>query len=283
MADGREVVVAETAQPAVSEAERPQGFLTRKILEELKEQVALRREAALILISLTTPKDWTNLGDKPYLTESGVSKIASVIGVQFSEPQIEESAGDDAQGHFIEYTCRLEAMWRGKVLPEIGTSTTRDQFFARANGEDLPFEKINRMNVKKKCVTNAHGRALTKMLGLRGLSWDEITARGVDRPTESVRFKGGERKAATGAGGWSEAKKNIWGMLLEMSGGDEAAAGERLFGLTDNPEKQFPGKRDPQQLSEKAAAWVSQRVGEQYRKWSDAQAQPAQRQPGEEG
>ncbi len=135
------------------------------------------------VLKLTNEQDWENLGDKPYLNEGGAKKVGTAFGVSWQfedEPQAEEY--DD--GHYS-YTVSGKFLFRGSEIDELGTASSRDPFFSRAKGVELPPSEINRNNVRKKAITNCIGRGVKGILALKNYTWDEVHAAGIDK--EKIR------------------------------------------------------------------------------------------------
>jgi len=122
-------------------------------------------------LSRTNPQDWVNEGGKPYLQASGSQKIARWLGVSWRvNPPVEEDLGG---GHYlIRYTG--EFALGGAVISEVGTRSSKDPFFAKAKGVQLPASEIDKGNVMKAAYTNLLGRGISTLLGLRNLTWQDV-------------------------------------------------------------------------------------------------------------
>jgi hypothetical protein len=246
----------------------PLGHLSDGYVARLRDQARLFKAAKLALISATNDGDWHDQDGKPYLLDSGIQNLADAAGVEFGAPVLKEEKGEDSDGRYVIYTCELTGIWKatGRTHSDIGASSSRDPFYAVKNKEPVPFEKIRLDMVKKKAFTNAQHRVLTKLLGMNGLSWDQVEGEGIKRPGTSTRYKGSERAAATGSGQWTPAKKRIEGILLELHAGDVGEMEARLFKMTDNPKKGYRGVRKVQDLTENTAKWVLKSCEEEYQK-----------------
>lgn len=260
---------------------RPAGMLQKRDIAELKEQIALWKEFKLGLLSVTTSEDWVDQEGDPYLLDSGIHKVAQVTHLMFGEPAITREDGEDGRGRWTSFTCRLGAACRGRRTADVGYSSTRDPFFAikwEGKGEsrvktDVAYEQINIGNVLKKSVTNAQHRVLMKLLAFGGLTWKELEKFDIV-PKDSIRRGKGaqDQKRATGSGGWTPAKSRLWGILLELEGGSEEAAGKHLFRITENKEKGYQGKSDPQILTDNQAGYVLKVVETEFEKLYGAPA-----------
>lgn len=262
------------------------GMLTPEIVSSMEKQVELVKRMRLVVCKLTESSHWQDFSGVPYLKDGGIHVIASTIGVEFGEPVVHEDRCEDDKGQFVRYTCELSGAWRGRKLHEVGTSSTRDPFFAIAKQKAVPLSEINLGNVRKKSITNAQHRVLSKITGLGGVTWELLDSIGIHRGEGgTTRFRGSERKQATGAGEWTQEKQKLWGMLLEIYGGEEEKAAEYLFRATDNPSKGYRGIRDPAELTSGILKWLVPKVEAELAKRQRDQAAEgsAEREAGAEG
>lgn len=260
------------------------GLLTPELVTELEKQVELVKRARLAVCKLTEPQHWRDIGGNPYLIDAGVHAIASTIGVEFGEPKITEDRGSDEDGEFVNYTCRMSGTWRGRVLWEEGTGSSRDDFFFKSKGSKVPFKDISIGDVRKKSITNAQHRILNKITGIGGTTWELLANIGINRGAGgTTRFKGSEARMSTGSGAWSQDKQRLWGMLVSMEQ-DEQAASDALFKITENPQKGFVGVRDPKKLTDNQAKFVLSVVQKEFdARAKDAGVTGAQEEPGAAG
>jgi hypothetical protein len=265
------------------------GLLTPELVTELEGQIKLVKRMRLAVCQLTEPAHWRDIGGKPYLMDGGVHAIASTIGVEFSKPEITEERGSDPDGEFIHYRCVLSGSWRGRMLHEEGTSSTRDDLWKKT-----AFTEINLGNVRKKSITNAQHRVLNKIAGIGGTTWELLSSIGIHRGDGgTTRYKGSEGKMSTGSGVWGPEKERLWAMLLELNNRDDAAAEDNLFRLTDNPGKGYKGYRDIGQVSSGTMKWLLPHVEKHYKKATEERQEAgelpqvkdpgADREPGSDG
>ena len=285
----KEMIVRDVNQIDKTRSGLDVGMLTPEGVQEIENQVALIRRVREAVLKLSEPSHWIDMGGKPYLIDDGVHAIGSALRVEYGEPVIKEERGSDEDGQFIHFVCDLSGMWRGSRHSDIGTSSTRDDFFSVRKGQRVPFKDINIGNVRKKSVTNAQHRILEKLTGIGGTTWEMLERAGIRRGAGgTTRFKGQEQKMTTGAGVWTAEKQEIWGRLLEIAGGDESAAAAKLQALSQNKQNGFPGYTDPQKLSDKAATYLLKIVREEFnRNFNAPKEEPGQgsppREPGQEG
>src|SRR4030042_4472553 len=157
---------------------------TKSILEVAQE--AERRIDAIIKIKqialkVTNAGDWTDQQGKPYLQGSGAEKVANLFRISWriDEPRIEFE--DD--GHFT-YTYKGDFSLAGRSIQVDGSRSSKDPFFMKYNyskdeaGKTIKTEKpisaIDKRDVKMAAMTNLLGNGVSRILGIRNLTWDEI-------------------------------------------------------------------------------------------------------------
>lgn len=263
------------------------GTLTQQMVAEVQMQASIMRDIKKAILSITNGDTmWNGFGRKPYLNDAGIEAVAALVRFVFGKPQFEVERVEDAKGLVIYYHCTLDGWMGGQQYWDIGSCSTRDQFFSRSHGKDLPIESIDLGNIRKAAHTNAKHRLLVSTLGIDGMTWEDLATVGLRPGPEGtvVRFRGTERAQTTGAGEWTEAKNRLCGLILELAQGDEEGARQVLFELTNFPDKHIKGLTDPQQLTNAQVARlliiVEKRLAER-----DAQmpAEPQAREPGAEG
>jgi len=168
-----EVMVAEVVDSSITP-------VASEALVELAAQAERRVEAINKIkqysLRLTQPGDWVDQNGRPYLQVSGAEKIARLFGISWriDEPIREELEG----GHYI-YTYKGYFSLAGAEIEAIGSRSSKDPFFKRyvyVNGqrkELLPSE-IDPGDVKKAAYTNCIGNGITRLLGLRNISYEDL-------------------------------------------------------------------------------------------------------------
>lgn len=167
---------------AVYEAQAETGLtpITDETLIGLAEQAERRIDAMTkikkVSLKLTNRHDWTDQGGKPYLQVSGAEKIARMFGISWkiSGPECEQQEG----GHFA-FTYKGYFSLAGASIEVIGTRSSKDGFFKKYGYEngtktELPASEIDRGDVKKAAYTNCIGNGITRILGLRNMTYDDL-------------------------------------------------------------------------------------------------------------
>ncbi len=163
----------------------------------LPNVVRLRRLA----LSATARSDWTSVGGQPYLGTAGCMKIAALFGVSLTGTRVQAARDDAGVSDVIRYVARTTARFLGRRVEVEGVASSSESFFSRRRGKRLPLSEIDLSAVRKKAVTNAQIRAVKCILGLGGITWDEVRAAGVTKDgVAAVDFgRRGERESRAAA------------------------------------------------------------------------------------
>lgn len=167
-------------------------------LQIIESRNALFARVMRAAIKATSPSDWIDQQGKPYLQSSGAEKIARRFGVRIFDVVIERENITDDNGPYYLYTVTGKAALGSgnESIETIGTCSSRDKFFGRKNGENKPMQDVDMGNVKKKAYTNFMGNAITRLLGVRNLTWEELADHGICKDGKaSVNYKGAAEKA----------------------------------------------------------------------------------------
>lgn len=178
------------------------------IPDQIVDQVLAVAEKRLINIkrikeyalSLTNERDWVSLGGKPYLCAAGAEKVARPFGVRIKiigHP--EKIVGTDAKGEYYIWIYRGTASLGQIGLDEVdvqGICSSRDEFFAIVSGELKPISEVDEPSIMKKAYNNLIMNGITRILGLRNMTWEEVKFGISDKSKAStVNYK--SRKADT--------------------------------------------------------------------------------------
>ena len=233
---------------------------------------AERRIAAVnkikgIVLAVTSKNDWIDQQGKPYLVVSGAEKVASVFGISWriDEPQVEMLE----DGHYnISYKGYFNLGARS--IEVVGTRSSRDPNYSKKGDTAISPQEIDKNDVKKAALTNCIGNGITRLLGIRNLSWDEV-ARDTGIKQEDV----GKVEYKETAAKISKLRKDIGDMILEMCGGDKDKAGNKLEEITKWESKdgtEHAGKRSCSDLTDKQVPVIYGKVKDIFGTWLDEQA-----------
>lgn len=233
-----------------------------QLAEQAEQRVHAMAKIKRVALKMTNPGDWVDQGGKPYLGVSGAEKIARLFGVswQISEPIMETEEG----GHFS-YTYKGVFHLAGASIEAIGTRSSKDGFFKKYEGygkekTELPPSAIDKGDVKKSAYTNLLGNGITRLLGLRGLSYADLEEFAGIRKDHVARVdykKKGEKQEDSGKDNSkiSDAQRK---RLYAISKGSGKSDGELKAFL-----KQLTGSEStadvPRDKYDEACAWAESR------------------------
>ena len=149
-------------------------------LLRVAEMAGKRIEAVIkikqMALKVTNPGDWIDQSGRPYLYVSGSEKIANLFNIswQIDEPEVET----EPDGHFT-YTFRGTFRIPGRSITAEGSRSSKDPFFKKydwVNGKKIekPISAIDRRDVRMAAMTNLFGNGITRILGIRNLSYEDL-------------------------------------------------------------------------------------------------------------
>jgi len=174
--------VGQRVEIAVREAETRLGMLQRVM------QVALKR---------TLPQDWVDFHGNPYLTAGGAERLRGLFAITVDNTEVKRYEDKDDRGGYFWFVVSAIAHFRDDALAVMGTCSARDQFFStRHEGNEkilLPADQVDPTNLLKAAYSNMLTNAVTRILGIRNLTWGQLEAIGFKRGEAArVEFKGGK-------------------------------------------------------------------------------------------
>lgn len=181
------------------------------IAREAEGRIEAVNKIKNLSLKVTNSNDWIDERGKPYLQCSGSEKVARLFGISWriSEPILET----DNDGHY-RYRYKGEFLMKGASIEAVGTRSSKDPFFSRKGGSDVLPEKIDKANVMKGAYTNCIGNGITRLLGIRNLTWEELNAVGI-KPSGKVESKSKAQKAA-GSGKITDKQKDMMKKLMKQ-------------------------------------------------------------------
>lgn len=173
-----------------------------------------------VSLAVTTVNDWVDMNGKPYLQVSGLEKIGHLFGISwtFDSPDCE----NEHDGHYTYTYTGIFTLGDRSITVE-GSRSSKDLFFKQNDYTKEPeksdgkkiypgkpiLERDNKRDVRMSAMTNLIGNGITRILGLRGITYDilekytNITKEGIanvqfNKSTSKKKdYKGSSEKAAT--------------------------------------------------------------------------------------
>jgi len=154
-------------------------------------------------LKATNADDWVDQNGNPYLEGSGAEKIAGLFGISWillndPQPEFEED------GHFT-YTYRGRFSIGGRTIDIDGSRSSKDPFFKKYDysgpeKKEKPISAIDKRDVKMAALTNLLGNGITRILGIRNLTWEDLQEfAGITKEqVTSIQYKkGGDKPPVT--------------------------------------------------------------------------------------
>ncbi len=169
------------------------------LADQAEKRIEAMGKIKRMALKLTNSHDWVDQNGRPYLQASGAEKVARLFGISWriSEPILENLEG----GHFS-YTYTGEFSLGGASITAVGTRSSKDGFFKKYSYEgdkrtELPTSEIDRGDVKKAAYTNLLGNGITRLLGIRNLTYGDLQEfAGISKDqVGSVEYKKGGKPA----------------------------------------------------------------------------------------
>lgn len=199
----KEVPLSETddAETSVkSEAFVPAQIVSEATLVEFIEHRSRLLELALpVAVKSTNAHEWVDFGGSPWPSISACLKIMRRFGINMTNNHHWRDEREDEKGKYYIYYWQADfVLGRFDVYPEIGSTTSRDSFFAMRDGQLRPMSEIPEDSILKAARANCIVRGVTGILGLRNITWEDLNKLGIKRVgAPAVRFKkGGQSKDA---------------------------------------------------------------------------------------
>jgi len=234
-----------------------------QMAESAEKRVDAINRIKRVALKVTNARDWTNQNGNPYLQVSGSEKVARLFGISWriDEPQLTtEEDGHFSYGYKGYFTFGLA------TIEFEGSRGSKDPFFSKSHGKDIPPSEIDRNSVKKAALTNTIGNGVTRILGIRNLSWEDLKDAGIDI-SKMAKIDYGKAEMSSEA---KDLRKKIGKMLMEMAGSNKAAASKLLMKYTSfvgKDGKEVKGKSSITGLSEKAIPVTYGKIKETYGEW----------------
>jgi len=237
-----------------------------KLAEAAEKRIEAIKKIKQIALKVTNSNDWVDQGGKPYLQASGGEKVGRTFGISW---RIDEPVLTPEEDGNYSYTYKGYFTLGSATVEVIGSRGTKDPFFSRAHGADKPISEIDRNDVKKAALTNLIGNGITRILGIRNLTWEELEIAGIHKDkTNKIDYKKKEM-----SGDVKDLRAELEKMLLEMAGNSKVEAAKLLMKFTSfvaKDGKEVQGKSNISDLSEKAIPVTYGKISDVYTKWKES-------------
>jgi len=169
------------------------------LAEQAEAKVNALKKVMTAALSVTSHHDWVLIGGKPYLQESGCTKVANLLGISFEIAPGFPTVETDSMGYKT-YTYRVRAFGKNTYVEGEGQRSMRDDFFSKKKDGMKRPEEINDRDVRIAALTNAKANAIKSIIpGLKNLEDKTLADAGIDTSKiAGFAFKTGSEGGRTG-------------------------------------------------------------------------------------
>ena len=212
-------------------------------LMRIAEQAERRIDAVIkikrVALKVTNAMDWVDQKEKPYLMASGSEKVANLFNISWRLLTPEPTIELEPDGNYT-YTYQGEFSMGNRTIQCEGSRSSRDKFFSQYEGSGdarkakSVEDRDNRRDVKMAAYTNLLGNGITRILGIRNLTYaDLLEFAGIKKEqlqkveykvNPKANVKAAEEKKPEGAAATTTDQKQQ--EQREPGQGDEPPAGE---------------------------------------------------------
>jgi hypothetical protein len=214
-----EVVTNGELAPAVI----PVGDLSA-LEKKIEQGLAAYQRIIKMAIKYTHAGDWVNQAGIPYLMSTGAERIARPFGIYVKGVTLTKEPRSDAKGEYYIYLCKgtVGSKLLDSEVEFEGTCSSRDKFFGMTGKTLKPIEDVSEVDIRKKAYTNMFINGVTRLLGLRRLTWNFLAECGIKQADAAKVDYGGAGATTTISDGQI---KMIYGKMKGLAdlGADKAA------------------------------------------------------------
>lgn len=174
------------------------------LAERAEQYIAAMNRIMDAALKITNELDWVLIGGKPYLQESGSTKVARLFGISIQllgQPTVEV----DNEGYKT-YTYKARFMLKDQFVECEGSRSMKDDFFAKRGGQLIKPDEVDERDVKMAAYTNCLNNGIKRLIpNLRNIDTATLERAGLDvSKIQGYTFKegskGGTTKAAEASG-----------------------------------------------------------------------------------
>lgn len=187
--DGRAVAVAAKQEPTQVD-----------ILRVIEKRNVLLDKIKHYALSATHSGHWSAQGDKPYLGAAGSEVVARRCAVKIRNVHFRKVPSTDDKGDFYIYFYEGVFSLPGGFdeVEAVGTCSSRDTFLGTETKAGRPLSEIDEGNIAKAAYSNLMVNGVQRLLGLRGMTWEQLAAFGIERGgVAKVEFASGAKGGST--------------------------------------------------------------------------------------
>lgn len=147
-------------------------------------------------IKITTELDWVVIGGKPYLQETGATKVARLFGVSWT---IDTPTVVADQEGYKTFTYKGKFTLKDQSIEAEGSRSMKDDFFAKTKAGLKKPDEVNERDVRQSAYTNCINNGIKRLIpGLRNIDVETLERAGLDgNKLSGYTFKEGTKGGAS--------------------------------------------------------------------------------------
>lgn len=163
-------------------------------------------------LKITNELDWVLIGGKPYLQESGTTKVARLFGISIQ--LIGTPAVTFDNEGYKTFTYKARFMLKDQFIECEGSRSMKDDFFAKRGSKYLKPDEVEERDVKMAAYTNCLNNGIKRLIpNLRNIDLNALERAGLDvSKIAGYTFKDGTK------GGTKQDKAEGSGLVCESCG-----------------------------------------------------------------
>ena len=181
------------------------------LARQAEERIVAVKKIMNAALMITNENDWVLIGGKPYLQETGASKVARLFGISWKieNPQILV----DNQGYKT-YIFKGTFSMNNDSIEAEGSRSMKDDFFVGRGTNKKSIDEIDERDVRMSAYTNCINNGIKRLVpGIRNLKLEDLEKANLDtKAISGYTFKTGSQ------GGTQPAKAETSGVVCEICG-----------------------------------------------------------------
>lgn len=166
------------------------------LAEKAEKYIAAMNRIMDAALKITNELDWVLIGGRPYLQESGATKVARLFGISIQligNPTVTA----DAEGYKT-FTYKARFMLKDQFVECEGSRSASEDFFAGKNRNKKP-DEIDERDVKMAAYTNCMNNGIKRLIpNLRNIDVATLERAGLDvSKINGYTFKDGSKGGAS--------------------------------------------------------------------------------------
>jgi len=145
--------------------------------EDAARVAELHHALRVATLRITRASDWVDMEGQPYLSASGAQRLAPLFRVRTRNVRVERIE-EPGGGYTVVVTGEAcsEVLDADGWQEVVGAASSEDRFLTKGGRVKAPYG-----DVLKKAVTNFTARAIKQLVGLGGITWDDLAEHGIRR------------------------------------------------------------------------------------------------------